>query len=1120
MRKHFLLLFLMALLPLAGFADNITILPANLQYYYGDPAIPMLEGDATVNMIAPVGELPESHADADNGATITVAQIAAALTFIPREAITVPYTYSYGLVLKDGYNESNIVGGKETNPLAGHTIYVSGGDGQLKILKTPLNADMIEIAAGPYVFKNAKWEPEVTLAGDVADHCAVTYGGTIQEGNADVTYDNIHAGDGLVVITANANDVYYSGSAYKKFAIGKLPLTLTSVTATDVVYTGYTATPGVQVKGKDANQTEYTLTGDDFDASFGEVDPINVGNYKVGVAATLNGNFTFDAVPAASSTYTFNVTKKPVTQADTEFAFAGLIKKTYTGAALTQEGNDDLKFNWTRPHAEEPVVSEILEHFVLSYSNNVNVGTATITVTAKEDNPQLEYVNNYSGSKSSTFSILPASIADLDIVLKKIVTVENVETLADIIYQYVGRPIQPGVNAEDGVLAKAGATVPMVAGVDYEIIEDSYVNNRNATPEEPLDNQKASFKIKGLGNYDAVDGNGDPILKTITFVINKKEIAATAVDVTTYYSMSPEKQFSASLNLVENEDIGGKFTYEVQEYAGEVWGDYEGALNELQVGTGKYRYVPTWVENPYPEEPEGGWGQGDNPAAPAEELYDNDDQVAARANYRFIESVPGAITVNAATLIIVPQDVTRKYGVNDPAQFDYKVYNSVEDADHELTVGEDFDFDAGHEPVLAREAGDNVKTTDVEDEYGYYTISVTNTNPLVEGYVKAYGYDIECRTGKFTITPYNITIKANDQTILYGSTPNLAHDFDSMVKTVVNGEETDGNLITVAFTPAQTGNQELISRESLHLGLELIDTYDGTVGPHEKVLKPTFDNPNFTATIINGNVTVLVSDALHLDLTDNLIADRIEAAADNKNHTISFEDLPMTGGKWHAMVLPFEASLVDVVSKLGTYVVVNKIKSASMDATSKEVTVNFGIVMDKIEAGVPFLIKPATDANWKQNVNETPITFTSEVVAAPIPQDKIAAIFTGVFAQGKSLKWGYDLDGKAENGTTTLKYKWLDPTRDAEGAWVRPKNNAHALTPMEAYLQLATEASGARIFVEDFENGTTAIKSLSADEINGLTTSEGWYTINGIKLQSAPVEKGVYINNGKKVVIK
>jgi hypothetical protein len=73
---------------------------------------------------------------------------------------------------------------------------------------------------------------------------------------------------------------------------------------------------------------------------------------------------------------------------------------------------------------------------------------------------------------------------------------------------------------------------------------------------------------------------------------------------------------------------------------------------------------------------------------------------------------------------------------------------------------------------------------------------------------------------------------------------------------------------------------------------------------------------------------------------------------------------------------------------------------------------------------------------------------------------------------------------------------------------------------MEAFLILDPAAQGARIFVEDFENGTTAIKSLNADEINGLKVAEGWYTIDGIKLQSMPTEKGVYIQNGKKVVIK
>ena len=34
------------------------------------------------------------------------------------------------------------------------------------------------------------------------------------------------------------------------------------------------------------------------------------------------------------------------------------------------------------------------------------------------------------------------------------------------------------------------------------------------------------------------------------------------------------------------------------------------------------------------------------------------------------------------------------------------------------------------------------------------------------------------------------------------------------------------------------------------------------------------------------------------------------------------------------------------------------------------------------------------------------------------------------------------------------------------------------------------------------------------------TAVDGWYTLNGIRLQGAPTEKGVYINNGKKIVIK
>ena len=70
-----------------------------------------------------------------------------------------------------------------------------------------------------------------------------------------------------------------------------------------------------------------------------------------------------------------------------------------------------------------------------------------------------------------------------------------------------------------------------------------------------------------------------------------------------------------------------------------------------------------------------------------------------------------------------------------------------------------------------------------------------------------------------------------------------------------------------------------------------------------------------------------------------------------------------------------------------------------------------------------------------------------------------------------------------------------------------------------AYLDFSTSGmSRPTILVEEADGSTTAISAIAAD--GQLIPAEGWYTLNGVKLQAAPVEKGIYINNGKKVVIK
>jgi len=223
----------------------------------------------------------------------------------------------------------------------------------------------------------------------------------------------------------------------------------------------------------------------------------------------------------------------------------------------------------------------------------------------------------------------------------------------------------------------------------------------------------------------------------------------------------------------------------------------------------------------------------------------------------------------------------------------------------------------------------------------------------------------------------------------------------------------------------------------------------------------------------------------------------------------------MAQKEWYAMVLPFATTPAELVAELGSYVVVNKLVSSTMNENGI-VEAKFGLEWDEIAAGEPFMIKVAGE-----NVNWNTFAVTGKIISKDITEaTSDYATFTGTYASDESLKWGYELDGTTEN--SNAKYQWLAQTSyKGKNKWTNPKSNAHALTPMEAYLVLSSDATGANIFVEDFENGFTAIKSLSTDQVNGLkVVGEGWYTLNGVKLQGAPTQKGVYINNGKKVVIK
>ncbi len=64
--------------------------------------------------------------------------------------------------------------------------------------------------------------------------------------------------------------------------------------------------------------------------------------------------------------------------------------------------------------------------------------------------------------------------------------------------------------------------------------------------------------------------------------------------------------------------------------------------------------------------------------------------------------------------------------------------------------------------------------------------------------------------------------------------------------------------------------------------------------------------------------------------------------------------------------------------------------------------------------------------------------------------------------------------------------------------------------------------SSVRSFELNFgeDGGTTGVFQIENGELKVKTLNSGWYTLGGLKLQGEPTEKGVYIYNGKKVVLK
>lgn len=311
----------------------------------------------------------------------------------------------------------------------------------------------------------------------ISSIAAVTYNGSVQtptvtvkDGSTTLTNgthytvsysNNTNAGTATVTVTGMGN---YTGTKKAYFTINAKDasnLTINSISA--VTYNGSAQTPAITVKDGNitlTSGTHYTVSySNNINAGAATVTVTGKGNYT----GTKTANFTINAKNASNLT------------------ISSIAAVTYNGSAQTptvmvKDGSTTLT-NGT--------------HYTAAYSNNINAGTATVTITGR---------GNYTGTKTANFTINSKSASSL--------TISSIVAVT-----YNGSAQTPAVTVKDG-------STTLTNGTHYTV---AYSNNINAGT--------ATVTITGKGNYTGT--------KTANFTINKAALTITAND----YSINQRDEF-------------------------------------------------------------------------------------------------------------------------------------------------------------------------------------------------------------------------------------------------------------------------------------------------------------------------------------------------------------------------------------------------------------------------------------------------------------------------------------------------------------------------------------------------------------------------------------------------
>ena len=353
----------------------------------------------------------------------------------------------------------NVDAGTATVTIEGMGDYFGTIEKTFTISARAISSATATLSSSSYTYTGSECTPTVTLT--------YTYSSTtttlVEGEDYTLAYsDNVDAGTATVTVTAAGSN--WTGTKTVTFTINARAITSCSLTISPAtyVYSGAACEPATILTYNGmtlVEGTDYTreITGDN----------VNVGT--PGITLTGMGNYT------GTWSTVFNINQKSIasgtlTLEANSYVYDGTAKEPATTLTLTLNGST--------------VTLTEGSDYTVEYTDNVEVGTATVTCTG---------TGNFTGTLTKTFSIAEPDIS------------EGTLTLEGYSFEYAASAIEP-------VATVTLSGVTLVEGEDYTV---EYADNVNAGT--------ATVTATGCGSYTGT--------LSCTFAIERRDISDATVKI-------------------------------------------------------------------------------------------------------------------------------------------------------------------------------------------------------------------------------------------------------------------------------------------------------------------------------------------------------------------------------------------------------------------------------------------------------------------------------------------------------------------------------------------------------------------------------------------------------------